>query len=1190
MNREKLRKYADFFNKQNNYYKEQLYADILFDCHTNQLSALFKQLLSRNNVKKKLNHILFPKNIKKFCDYSFVLNDNIDISHILNWCNLVIGGYTNEINSYLEIKQEFEKNLFAEEYENAFQYLDIIEKRFGISLWLIGKKMMLYEKISGLEKHIEYFTEIINDADEQYNRRHEEIIGEYEFNRFMAIFDLESCYSESNTSETTLQRRIETYTKNLKEKDISFQKYFRFRYGVDRGDNIEEITYAMMIDAQLSLIDMYETYVIAEQLLLINNDTVHDNEIRDHRLNNLKIIKYNAPINIEEKWFYSILDLYTSGDYELCTQKCETVLKEKPYEFQCIILLVKSCIYLNKRPRIPNKLIQCIYDILTINENDSEAIKYLFSFSRIVRNTSWEYKVIGFLSSKTTMRSNALYKYLSILNDVHISPNAVMSRFFSYDKELYVNIFKEFCPITYGLYLYKIGVGGMPEEINDLNKVKLIMADRLINEKRIKEAIECISLVNRKERYFVERKLRRKIKIFEIINDYYSELIEVTNTVLNNKSIKKRIDMKIILGKIEDHITDIIKYSIYYCVFLYLCDETAVDKIKIAFLNFVDENINDSINELEDLNVDQAILVEFLKNVCSQYNINRCIRLNPDGKKTEEIRIEILRLLIKIDPGNKNVYYEEISLITKKRSLRTRVSQINQSRIFVNTEKIKIENESTLRELFNRYRAVNVVLQQKQSINDEIISNNRTEVKEVNVYDDETKTGKKSNPTKDQQQRILHDMISIILEEFLFNHKYGLNTSLSSRIRHGVGKRKLEAAFQECDLLSKKKTDSSKEYLINEFLDSVLDVEKPYSIKIKRCFSDFTFKIETKIEEVIKGWLNIQYKTGVLSNGGNVSPLNYSHVVDKTRKAIEYNNITDFDFFYSLVISHLWDYTREFLGNIRERVRGELYNYFCLELSILERNINNIVNDYPESKDKVSLLIRRINKCRATITNYINQFAQYLDKYEITYNDFSISDLLETCLQILSSLNADISKASIEQCVHNTEIVINGNYFPYFVDIITILLNNAIDHSEIKRLEELKIKIDVNVIYHYNRDKAARFFRAYLLTNNGENDLNKDFLIISVSNNIGDNLDIKVLDGILQKKLREAREIECVRKHSQREGGAGIYKLVNILTNNINSQYYICASASADIGVKMVICIETSMLTRRGEIYEYPFY
>lgn len=140
MNREKLRKYADFFNKQNNYYKEQLYADILFDCHTNQLSALFKQLLSRNNVKKKLNHILFPKNIKKFCDYSFVLNDNIDISHILNWCNLVIGGYTNEINSYLEIKQEFEKNLFAEEYENAFQYLDIIEKRFGISLWLIGKK------------------------------------------------------------------------------------------------------------------------------------------------------------------------------------------------------------------------------------------------------------------------------------------------------------------------------------------------------------------------------------------------------------------------------------------------------------------------------------------------------------------------------------------------------------------------------------------------------------------------------------------------------------------------------------------------------------------------------------------------------------------------------------------------------------------------------------------------------------------------------------------------------------------------------------------------------------------------------------------------------------------------------------------------------------------------------------------
>lgn len=52
---------------------------------------------------------------------------------------------------------------------------------------------------------------------------------------------------------------------------------------------------------------------------------------------------------------------------------------------------------------------------------------------------------------------------------------------------------------------------------------------------------------------------------------------------------------------------------------------------------------------------------------------------------------------------------------------------------------------------------------------------------------------------------ILKGIITTITEEFLFNEKYGLNTFLSSRIRHGYCKNQLTTIFQEYNLLSKKK-------------------------------------------------------------------------------------------------------------------------------------------------------------------------------------------------------------------------------------------------------------------------------------------------------------------------------------------------------------------------------------------------
>lgn len=51
--------------------------------------------------------------------------------------------------------------------------------------------------------------------------------------------------------------------------------------------------------------------------------------------------------------------------------------------------------------------------------------------------------------------------------------------------------------------------------------------------------------------------------------------------------------------------------------------------------------------------------------------------------------LEILKVLIDIDEQNRKKYYAEIAAITKQKSIKDRIKQINQSRVYVDTDNIK---------------------------------------------------------------------------------------------------------------------------------------------------------------------------------------------------------------------------------------------------------------------------------------------------------------------------------------------------------------------------------------------------------------------------------------------------------------------------------------------------------------------
>lgn len=1127
MNREHRRKYLFEFAKEKTNYKNKFYK-IVFHAEEEDIFRIIRTVSNNSSMKMRMDKILFPKTIYDMCNNKIVINAELDIDYLRSYYIKVFCEYREKIEGYIDMKNQYEKFLFSEQYAEALHVINSIENELGLSVWSISKKMYLYDKIDGLERHKRYLSELQNNVNNNI--------------LLSTLFELESYFAEANTSYSAYKKRLESYNEILQENDI-IRKYLDFKFNVEREFELEKIQIAFMFDSQLSIVDMYETFVLAEQLLFAEGIQKEENfEINDFRLYNLKLIKEPERICDYNEEYYKLLELYTCGKYQEYIKRCEQYLIKEPQDFQCLILLAKSYILSDEKLESENKLYEWIYDVYSLNGKEAEAIQELFSFLKVVRFTSWEYKIMGFIARKTTMSQRKKMSFLSVINDICISPNIVNNQCFKDNTIEFLKSFANICPITQKLYLYKLGVEKFPSEILDKNRKLFFEVDKLIEVNRNDEALDVLEHISGTNNYFLERILRRKIRIFEQKEDYLSEIECVTNAILQNNNLQKRIDLQEVLKNVNSHLSKDIKRNLYYVVFIYLCMPGDYNKQRIAYSNYMDYNKYGSINDIVSGEEKSRVLIEFLSKVCIQHILKRDIILNPNGNKADELRVEILKVLINIDERNKKKYYAEITAITKQKSIKDRIKQINQSRIFVDTDNIKKENEIALREDFNRYLSMKDL--DEGLISYDIYSEDY--ISDLKKIVDEINEKIKTNAVYSQKMIILKGIITTITEEFLFNEKYGLNTFLSSRIRHGYCKKQLTTVFQEYNLLSKKKKNNSEEYLFNEYWDGILPENANGSVEIKKHLSQFTLNIEKKVEDIKKNWLSIKYREE------NESILDYTLCVNQCL-LIDMDNIIDFNTFYDEIIELLWKYTLGHFAVLREKIQVELLSFFQSELSSLYEKIGKISDI--NVKKEVKTICNNINLCKSKIGGTTKEFANVFEKRDVSYLDFAMTDLIDTCIEIISKLNSGMSSVKLIRKIDDVALY-KGENFPYFVDAVNILINNALEHSGMADLSELELTIniekeqDAEVLNLLKEEFDKKKIRVE----------NLDFLRLSVSNTLSEDIDLLELQKKIAEIFDKTKDTETVKKYSQSEGGTGLYKLYKTFQYNINTAYSILYS------------------------------
>lgn len=1132
--RKKIKKWQSASNRD---MKRDIFATLFREDIENG-NKVISSIQKENKLGKRFKGLISPGSLAELSDIVIGYNLLTPIDILLNIVEKILVLESSEINNYIILRKEYEKNLFWNNYEQCKRILKEIERTVGFSVWGCSQCLLVEELESGLE------------ANKKLLGKYTEEIGKNLL--INTLLDFYSYSAEKNTGYLNYKDKINKYLDSLDESVVA--PYLRFKLDYNAICNMDIVPIVLQIDSQISIIDLYNSFI---EILQCNSycnffdgmkNTINISKyISDYRLTNLLVIygKYDNFDNYLEanRNVYEIIEKYTMGDYDTVVKMSSDYIYLNPEDFQMRHFLAKALINSNKVLESTVLAIEDIYNIYSLNSKVNESFFNLYNMLKLYHGTSWKYKIRGFICRKQALAEDCLDVFVSHISDCVITPNYVS---YISDKESFLKGFYMYCPNTTELFFY---LSGMKKELNESLALDFIRKNVYMsaceikngeNESAIVHLKSALSVVKEKDFYNMERVGRKLFVAYKNLKRW-TELIDLTvSFYMKNQNLCKRFQLDECIDNIKKCRDEEVRRNIRTPIFMYIYDKNDYKLQRIAYANYIDKNKIKSVEDICSAHQKKDDLVFFLFKICCLNVLKRDIRLAKNTDEVEKLRIKILRNLMVIDEPNKKIYYDEINKIMLKRSIRDRMKQFNQSRIYVDTEKIGDEYFEIFKENYDKYMLL-------KSFDDKLAT---LDISSEKYLDDLKRIMENINwrLQKDvnysQEIVVLKDLVSRIINQFLFNEKYGLNTFLSSRIRHFYCQNKLLTVFYDHHLTSKSLENTSSNYSVNEYWDEkITDKDQIYK-KFKEVLSDFTFKIDKKVNQIKKEWLRIRI------HENEEGLFDYRDFVNNCVLVITSSDeiIQDYEVFYQSIIDLFWAFTENKLVIVREKIQSDLKSYFWECISELEKNLGFFENT---SLNHVFIEMKsNINICKTKIDNVIQEFTDVFYKRDISYCDYTMNDMVVTCLEISQRLSSEFKLVNVIQEIE-CDFTFSGESFPYFVDILNMMINNAVEHSGFKRSSDINIKISIKD----NNSDCDRYVDIV------EESINRtkfeDYVIIKVKNNLNRNIDEEKLLKKIQEIFVNAKNPEILRKYTQSEGGSGLYKIYKTLQYNIMAPYSI---------------------------------
>lgn len=1076
---------------------------------------------------------LFPSEIRCLGDKELCVNPNMSFTDTLNYALWFVEKFFSQIDIYIKLKNIYENNLFSCNYRVAEQILLKIEDKVGVSLWSCGQKLILAEQEKGLEGNKRLLSEYLDKTSKN--------------GILSTLLDFFSYRAEKGTSLNNYNEKIDKFLKKI-ENNESVYYYFSYKLRLQKIDFDDNMKIVFQIDSQISAIDLYNSLIEILQRAFINNNKISNSiwnklkklnlKIHDFRIDNLLAFKGHNVHPTLKKDALKCIELYTLRKYETAIDEISKYLTDNYNDFQMWVIYIKCHILSRKKFENNNEVICDLYSVYSLDEYCMKAKNRLMFALKKYNDTTWHYKLLSIISRKLIYsNSNNNIITLSLLNEHTVTPKFISLIPNDELKDTIFNGIGELIPETLRTLSFN---GNYSGEFKECFRDKLYHADYLRSKNDYEKALECLNSIKCEQLedilYIQEKILRLRYAILYEAGKYEQAMITTVNAYFQNNNLIKRCDLEFLNLKLKKSHDKKIYARIEYPIFTYLVDELDTKNYRIAFSNFLDAQNILNFDELINRVSDEPKVIFFFEKVCTLNVLKREVRLAKSAHEASKIRLSILQKLIEVNPEQQKKYLDEISTIMTKIEINNKIRQVSQRKVYVDERKIKREKREIFLENFQKYLAL-------KSLNTDIEGLDVTDKQNIDSIK-HMKEVTKQNMLYSQTILALKEFISDIMFEFLKNENYGLDTYLSSRIRHGYCKSQLTKELREHHLMLATSDDESPTYNVSQYWDAKIEPNQEADyLKLKLMLSDFTHNIENKIQEIRKEWICIK------TNKEEVGMFDYSAFAEHML-AVNDDNILYFDAMYNTIVSALWENTNNCLERIRNRILNELKEYYYKELSDLEQKIKELENS--SIKNIIQELNSNITLCRAKISNVVTEFANIFYRDDVLYEDYSLEDLATTCIGIEKQIHAGFEKAHVERNIVGEKKLL-GNSFADFVEIIIMLLNNAVIHAGFADLSNVQLYLQICM----GKDEPSVIQVAEELKCERGNWSKENLLVITVRNNLSVDKNADNIRSKVKSIFNLADDPQMLKEYSMREGGSGLYKIIKTINYNMSVPYVI---------------------------------
>lgn len=990
-------------------------------------NRILKQVLNKNQFPDKL------ENIKVNEPFQFT---NDFISEFL-WITNKILANSDKINQFITLKEVFEVSILKHEFENARKTIESITSNLGHSLWSIESELHIIEEEKGSNENWQKLSDYLKIIQNPF----------YEFCMNASSKKIENGLSfESYVNQ--VQNDINTINANDLVKDFFVFNNFKLAsYNYDFSD-LRSVLY---ISNLFSLIDQYNTLIDVIIFNLNSKECQNSNLFRDFVLRLLEggnldnrvsnIYNYLSQDKfIENKNLHpinTILESYYGGDFETSLKLSKQFILDYPLEFEIYEIYAKSLINLKKEfEEIGLKSIDSIsfalFNFLQFRKDTEKHVKKLIKYALKYSNSILGFQIMDFLSLVDNNKTDSIkYSLYSNLYKISILKH---DNIFSHDLEQFFSKtnFYQYKKISSGIKNVDCTNYTTKDELLKFNsEVTFYYHNNDFNS--------VIELINNQSQFCLSINYYKEWFIFLLFNSYLKEnrteeaLNLFGNILFDKETFYLKINFKELFAltfkdddrfKHVQNVHSLILASIYY-------SEYNLYEVLDEYICSRDINIKEVL-QIKDLK--QELFVYLLHKICTIDTIKYYFKRINDA---ERFRLEILSTLLSIDNPNKKQYNDEIDEINKRISVRNVIKEVNNGRLFVDIDKLKEQLIEKYNDDFNRL--IRIVGERK---NNNLVGFNASKPR---IWEASLKEqlSEEHNNFNDADFIAFKNIYYDVREQFLFSKEHGLDSSLSTRIRHGALENQIRSVFDKLNLVT---TKLSGEYIDSEYWNSQ-NIELENLLVVQEQIKIFS----KSIDEFTSGIKNnaIQISHEKISNP--YALFNYS-VNDEVLFNI-YSPLSEYLKDPEDIVEVLLDVFSQHTNN---EILSQIYSYFNnVVYDVINQFAQNFIENLPEELSKKTLIVEKISESLTNLQISLEEISGWFSLETSLSNKFVLlDDIIEASIVTTKQMNRNIDiQTTIKNDFKKVEYHISMIY------VFNILITNAIVHSENEN--ELKINIIV---------------------------------------------------------------------------------------------------------------------------------